>query len=93
MTTARIQPFCKAHNLNFGCFDGKEVYRRSVTERIKALCLFNNHFCLIWKSQGNSFNKATEIVENAISHDIVNIFFAYEYKPKQIECQLNNVSL
>ena len=32
-----ILPFCKAHNINLGYSDGKEVYPRSVTETNKAL--------------------------------------------------------
>ena len=58
MTKARIQPFRKANNVNLGYFNGDGVYPRSVTNRNSALYLYNNHFCLIWKSQGVSFNQA-----------------------------------
>ena len=58
MTKARIQPFCRANNINLGYFDGERVFLRSVIERKKALLLHNNHFCLIWKSEGVSFNQA-----------------------------------
>ena len=60
MTMARIQPFCRANNINFGYFDGKIVFPRTVTERNKALKLYINHFCVLWKSQGVSFNQAIE---------------------------------
>ena len=37
MTKARIQPFCRANNINLGYFDGDDVYPRSVTNRDRAL--------------------------------------------------------
>ena len=42
MTKARIQLFRKAHNKNRGCFNGRLVYPRSVTEKIKAFYLYKN---------------------------------------------------
>ena len=60
MTKARIQPFCKANNINLGYYDGESVFPRSVTEKNNALYLFNNHFCLIWKSAVVSFNEAIQ---------------------------------
>ena len=44
MTKARIQPFCRANNINLGCFDGIKVFPRSVTDIDNALFLYNNHF-------------------------------------------------
>ena len=38
MTTAWIQPFCKKHNINIGCYDGFRVCPRNVTEKNIALC-------------------------------------------------------
>ena len=74
MTKGRIQPFCRANNINLGYFDGERVFPRSVTDGNNALYLYNNHFCLIWKSKGVSFNKAIkelkdifEIVDNYIT--------------------------
>ena len=96
MTKARIQPFCKKYCINIGYYDNnsRKILPLSVTERNKALYLYNNHFCLIWKSQGISFNKAIEelkskfkIVDNYISFNNVNKFIKYEYKPKK--CNLN----
>ena len=52
MTKARIQPFCRANNINLGYYNNDRVFPRSVTNRDSALYLYNNHFCLIWKSQG-----------------------------------------
>ena len=60
MTKARIQPFCRANNINLGYFDDIRVSPRTVTERNKALYLHNIHFCVIWKSRGVSSNKAIE---------------------------------
>ena len=58
MNKARIQPFCKANDIYSGYYDGDGVFPRSVTNRKSGLYLFNNHFCLIWKSEGVSFNQA-----------------------------------
>ena len=65
MITARIQPFCRAYNINLGYWDGTRVFPRSVTNRDSALFLYTNHFCLIWKSEGVSFNQAVrELKDN-----------------------------
>ena len=97
MTKARIQPFCRANNNNLGYYDGERVFLRSVTERNNALYLYKNHFCLLWKSQGVSFNQAVQelkinfkIVDNYITEEIANSHFAYIYKPKKIESHLTN---
>ena len=58
ITKARIQPFCIPNNINLGYFDGARVFPRSVTERDNALFLYNNHFCVIRKSEVVSFNQA-----------------------------------
>ena len=90
MTKARLQPFCRANNINLGYFDGEGVFPRSVTERNNALYLFNNHFCLIWESENVSFNQNfTElkdnfkIVDNYITEENVKSHFEYVYKPKK----------
>ena len=64
----------------------KEFFPRTVTERNKALFLYKNHFCLIWKSEGVSFNQAIEelkdnfkIVDNFITDTNVNSHFEYIY--------------
>ena len=82
MTDARIQPFCRANNNNLTYFDGTIVFPRSVTERINALFLYNNHFCLIWKSENVSFNQTIKeikdnfkIVDNFITQENVNSQF------------------
>ena len=58
MTCARIQPFCKKDNINIGCFDGTRINPRNLIQRDMSLFINNNHFCLIWKSNGISFNQA-----------------------------------
>ena len=97
MTKARIQPFCRANNINLGYFDGDGVFPRSVTERNKALYFYKIHFCLIWKSEGVSFNQAIQelkdnfkIVDNFITEENVKSRFEYMYKPKKIESHLTN---
>ena len=64
MTKARVQPFCRANNINLGYYDGDRVFPRSVTNRDNALFLYNNHFCLIWKSEGVGFKQAIKEVKN-----------------------------
>ena len=58
MNKATIQPFCRANNNISGYFDGTRFFPRSVSDRNNVLFLNNNHFCLIWKSGGVSFNQA-----------------------------------
>ena len=95
MTKARIQPFCRANNPNLGYYDGGRVFPRSVTDRNNALYLYNNHFCLIWKSESFSFNQAIielekkfVIVDIYITEENVKSHFEYVYKPKKIESHL-----
>ena len=37
MTSARVQPFCRKHNINIGCYDGFRVCPRNITQRNTAL--------------------------------------------------------
>ena len=97
MTIARIQPFCRAKNINLGYYNNDRVFPRSVTNRDSALYLYNNHFCLIWKSQGVSFNQAInelkknfKIVDNYITEENVTSHFKYEFVPKKIKSHLTN---
>ena len=90
MTKARIQPFCRANTIDLGYYNNDRVFPRSVTNRDSALYLYNNHFCLIWKSQGVSFNQAIrelednfKIVDNYITEENVNSHFKYEFTPKK----------
>ena len=89
MTSARIQPFCRKYNINIGCFDGTRINPRNLTQRNTSLFIYNNHFCLIWKSDGVSFNHVMEnelkpkfkVVDNVISDKHVKRFIKYEYNP------------
>ena len=98
MTSARIQPFCRKHNINIGCYDGFRVCPRNITQRNTALKIHNNHFCLIWKSDRVSFEKAIKelkdnfrVVDNVISDKHVKIYIKYEYKPEKVQSQLTNM--
>ena len=97
MTMARIQPFCRANNINLGYYNNDRVFPRTVTNRDTALFLYKNHFCLIWKSQNISFNQAIQelknnfkIVDNYIREENVNSLFEYEFTPKKTESHLTN---
>ena len=97
MTMARTQPFCRANNINLGYYNNDRVFPRTVTKRDTALYLYDNQFCLIWKSQNVSFDQAInelknnfEIVDNYITEENVNSHFKYEFTPKKIESHLTN---
>ena len=98
MTSARVQPFCRKHKINIGSYDGFRVCPRKITQRNIALKIHNNHFFLIWKSDGVSFDKAKKelkdnfkVVVNVISDKHVKCYFKYEYKPKKVQSQLTNM--
>ena len=57
MTKVRIQPFCRANNINLGLYNEDRIFPRTVTNRDSALFLFNIHFCAKWKSEGVILNK------------------------------------
>ena len=87
MTSPRVQPFCKKHNINIGCYDGFRVCPRNTTQENTALKIHQNHFCLIWKTNGTSFDRAIKelkdnfrVVDNVISDKHVIIYIKYEYK-------------
>ena len=62
------------------------------------LCFFfNNHFCLIWKSEGVSFNQTIrelkdnfKKIDNYITEQNVNSQFKYDIIPKKIESHQTN---
>ena len=58
MTMARIQPCLRKLGIDLGYYNGERVFPRTVTNRDSALYLYIIHFCLIWKSEGVSFNQA-----------------------------------
>ena len=98
MTKARIQPFCIANNIILGYYINDRIFPRTVTNRDSALFLFENHFCLIWKSNRVSFKDAIrelkanfKRVDNYITEENVNSHFKYEYIPKKINSHLTNV--
>ena len=98
MTSARVQAFCRKHNINKSCYDGFRVCPRSITQRNTALKIHINHFCLIWKTNGTSFDRAIKelkdnfkIVVNVISDKHVKSYIKYEYKPKKVQSQLTDM--
>ena len=85
MTSARVQPFCRKHNINIGCYDGFRVCPRNITQRNTALNIQNNHFCLFWKSDGVSIDEAIQelkdnfkVVDNVLSDKHVKSYNKYE---------------
>ena len=95
MTCARIQPSCKKYDINIGYFDGTRINPRNITQRNSSLFIYNNHFCLIWKSTVVSFNHAIEdwklffkVVDIIIFDKHVLSFVKNEYNPKQVQSPL-----
>ena len=66
MTMARIQPCLRKLGIDLGYYNGESVFPRTVTNRDSALFLFNNHFCLIWKSKNVSFKQAIRELDKKI---------------------------
>ena len=99
MTSARVGSFCRKYNINIGCFDGTRINPRNITQRNTALKIHNNHFCLIWKSNGISSNQVIEnelkpnfkAVDNVVSDKHVKSFMKYEYNPKKVKPPLTNI--
>ena len=60
MTLACMQPCLEKMGTEPDYYNGKELWPRNKQERNKVLYLFNNHFCLISKSEGVSFSKALD---------------------------------
>ena len=99
MTSARVGSFCRKHNINIGCFDGTRINPRNITQKITALKIHNNHFCLFWNSNGIRFNEVIEnelkpnfkVVDNVVSDKHVKGFIKYEYNPKKVKSPLTNI--
>ena len=73
------------------------VCPRSIIERTTVLKILNNHFCLIWKSDGIGFDEAKKelkdnfkVVDNVISNKHDKSCIKYEYKTKKVQSQLTN---
>ena len=97
VTKSRIQPYCRANNINIGYYHEDRIFPRGVTNRHRALFLYNNHFCSLWKSEGVSFNQAIKelkdnfkTVDNYITEENVQTQFEYIYKPNKTETHLTN---
>ena len=89
MTSARNQPFCIKYNNNIGCFVGTRINPPNITQRDTSLKIHENNFCLIWKSDRVSFDRAIKelkdnfkFVDNFISDKHVKSFIKNEYNPK-----------
>ena len=99
MISAKIQPFCRKHNINIFCLDETRINPRNISQRNTSLFIYDNHFCLFWKSQNNSFNQVKKdepklnlkLVDIVISDKHAKSFIKHEYKPKKFQSPLNNV--
>ena len=96
MTSARIHAFCKKLNIGIGCFDGTRINPRCISQRKRSLFIYNNHFCLTWRSTGVSFNQAKEdfkrnfkIFDNVLSDKQFISFVIYENDLKKSSISIN----
>ena len=62
------------------------------------MSLYNNHFCSIWKSNGNSFNQRKEelklnfeVIDNVVSDKHVESSVKLEYDRYKIQSLLTNI--
>ena len=62
------------------------------------MLIYNNLFCLIWKSNGTSFNQTREVsilnlkaFDNSISDELVKSFVKHENDPKRVRSALTNM--
>ena len=60
MTMGRIQPCSKNLGIELGYNNGIEIYPRTICTKDVGLYLYSNHFCLVWKAQGASFNQTRQ---------------------------------
>ena len=98
MTSARFHPFCKKHKIIIGCYDGFTVCPRNITESNIAIYKYKKHFCLVWKANAFSFNKARnelklnfKVHEKATCDKHVKSFIKIEYNSKKVQSQLTKV--
>ena len=83
MTSARLQPFLRKNFVGIGCFNGTRKSSLNITQRNTSLFIYNNHFCLIWKSNDISFNQVlkdelkpnVKVVDNVISDKDAKSFY------------------
>ena len=68
----------------------RESFLEQLLKKIRLCFFYNNHFCVIWKSQGVSFNQAInelkdnfKIVDKYLTEENVKSNFEYIYKPKK----------
>ena len=94
-TSARVQPFCRNNNISIVYFDGTGINPRNLIRRITTLKIHENHFCLFWKSDGISFDKAKKelkdnfkFVDIVISDKLVKSFIKYEHIPRKVRSPL-----
>ena len=61
MAQAKIQPFCNFANLDcIGYFNGREVFARCVKQKNECFFVYNDHFCVTFKSEVVSLKQAAE---------------------------------
>ena len=77
------------------------IYETLLKEIHTSLFKHDNHFCLIWKSNGFNFNQAIEnkskpnfkVVDNVESDKFVKSLIKKEHKPKKVQSPLTNINV
>ena len=79
-------------------FDGTRINPRNLTQRNTSLFIYKNDFCLVWKSDEISFDKAIKetkdnfkVVDNVISDKHVKSFIKFEYNPKKVKSPITKI--
>ena len=96
MTSARIQPFCKKHNINLVVYNKNQqkILPLSITQRKVCLFIHENHFCLNWKTNNTTFSNAIKELKdnfkyesNQISNNILKQVQEYKFpKTNDVDC-------
>ena len=98
MTCSKIQPHFVEHNTKIGCFDGSRINPKTIFERNISLFIHNDSFCLLWKSNGTSFNQVIEefklnlkVVDIVRSDKHVKIVLKNNVIPEKVQSPITNI--
>ena len=98
MNSAIIPPFCRKYNIDIGCFNGKKITPRNISQRNTSLFIYKNHSFLIWKPNDVSFVQAIKelkrnfkVVDTVISDKNDENFIKNDHKLKKVLSPLSNM--
>ena len=79
MASAKIQPYCKKHNINLREYDPKQKMnqRFSLKERRACLYIHRNHFCVMWETINITFTDTIKEVEKNLNMNPIRLLIAF----------------